>query len=628
MKTAAFEDWTDKARAVKIEDELARRGVKLRGTIDQCGPCPKCGGEDRFSINIQKQVFNCRQCAIGGDVIKLVEHVDGCDFITACTTLTGEPPSKPTTSNKNREAWTLVAEHIYQDANGHRYLRVRKCRDGSGRKQYPQAHWDGMQWMKGKPKGPKVPYRLPQLIAAPLTATIYFVEGEKDADSLAKLDFVATTASEGAGAKWDFELTKWFKDRHVVILPDADKPGRNHAQKVAKAIDRLAASVQVVDLYPDCRDGSDVSDWLRDDPSGARLAKLVQDAPLWEPGADSGQDDGKASSHSDTSPSDVSGTLLRKKQADVLIGLADAAYLFHTPTHDAYADVTKADHRETYRVRSKPFRSWLAHRFYVAIKGAPNSEAMQSALGVIEARAVFDGPEIAVQVRVAGQAGKLYLDLADEKWRAVEIDADGWRVISSPPVRFRRAAGMLALPEPVSGGSINALRPLINVRKGKDGDVDFVLVVAWLLAVLRDVGPYPVLGLSGEHGVAKSMMSRLLRALIDPNTAPLRALPREDRDLFITANNGLVLGFDNVSGIPPWISDTLCRLATGGGFSVRQLYTDDSEMLFDAMRPAILNGIEDVATRPDLADRAILLTLEIYPRGRPAVRARAMGSVR
>ena len=429
--------------------------------------------------------------------------------------------------------------------------------------------------MKGKPKGPKVPYRLPQLIAAPLTATIYFVEGEKDADSLAKLDFVATTASEGAGAKWDFELTKWFKDRHVVILPDADKPGRNHAQKVAKAIDRLAASVRVVDLYPDCRD--DVSDWLRDDPSGARLAKLVQDAPLWEPGADSGQDDGKASSHSDTSPSDVSGTLLRKKQADVLIGLADAAYLFHTPTHDAYADVTKADHRETYRVRSKPFRSWLAHRFYVAIKGAPNSEAMQSALGVIEARAVFDGPEIAVQVRVAGQAGKLYLDLADEKWRAVEIDADGWRVISSPPVRFRRAAGMLALPEPVSGGSINALRPLINVRKGKDGDVDFVLVVAWLLAVLRDVGPYPVLGLSGEHGVAKSMMSRLLRALIDPNTAPLR-LPREDRDLFITANNGLVLGFDNVSGIPPWISDTLCRLATGGGFSVRQLYTDDSEM--------------------------------------------------
>jgi hypothetical protein len=92
-------------------------------------------------------------------------------------------------------------------------------------------------------------------------------------------------------------------------------------------------------------------------------------------------------------------------------------------------------------------------------------------------------------------------------------------------------------------------------------------------------------------------------SLIDPNTAPLRALPREDRDLFIAATNGHVLAFDNVSGLPPWISDTLCRLATGGGFAVRQLYTDQDEILFDAVRPVILNGIEDIITRPDLADR-------------------------
>src|SRR5262249_31238350 len=103
------------------------------------------------------------------------------------------------------------------------------------------------------------------------------------------------------------------------------------------------------------------------------------------------------------------------------------------------------------------------------------------------------------------------------------------------------------------------------------------------------------------------------RALVDPNTAPLRALPREDRDLFIAASNGYVLAFDNVSGLPAWISDTLCRLATGGGFAVRQLYTDQDEVLFDASRPVILNGIEDFVTRPDLADRAILLTLEPIP---------------
>src|SRR5499427_1527114 len=204
---------------------------------------------------------------------------------------------------------------------------------------------------------------------------------------------------------------------------------------------------------------------------------------------------------------------------------------------------------------------------------------------------------------------RLYLDLGDQSWRAVEIDATGWRIIDSPPVRFRRAAGMQPLPMPMSGGSVEKLRSFLNVKT----DADFVLAVAWLLAALRDLGPYPVLVLSGEQGSAKSTFSTILRALVDPNTAPLRALPREDRDLFIAANNGHVLAFDNVSGLPFWISDTLCRLATGGGFAVRQLYTDQDEVLFDACRPMILNGIEDIVARPDLADRAIFLTLEPIP---------------
>jgi hypothetical protein len=164
----------------------------------------------------------------------------------------------------------------------------------------------------------------------------------------------------------------------------------------------------------------------------------------------------------------------------------------------------------------------------------------------------------------------------------------------------------------VSGGSVEVLRSFLNVQS----DTDFVLVVAWALTVLRDCGPYPVLALSGEHGSAKSTFSAILRALLDPNTAPLRALPREDRDLFIAATNGHVLTFDNVSGLRAWISDTLCRLATGGGFAVRQLYTDQDEVLFDAARPVILNGIEDIVERPDLADRAVFLTLEPIPEER------------
>lgn len=296
-------------------------------------------------------------------------------------------------------------------------------------------------------------------------------------------------------------------------------------------------------------------------------------------------------------------------QANILIGLVADAGLFHAPDDTGYADLKIKGHRETWPIRSKWFKRWLAQQFYEETASAPNSEAMQSALNVIEARAHFDAPQMDVHIRVAGHDGKLYLDLADDAWRVVEIDEVGWRIVDGPPVRFRRAAGMQPLPVPVTGGSVEMLRSFLNVG----GDSDFVLVVAWALAVLRNKGPYPVVVLSGEQGSAKSTFSAILRALLDPNSAPLRALPREDRDLFIAATNGHVLAFDNVSGLPPWISDTLCRLATGGGFAVRQLYTDKDEVLFDAARPVVLNGIEDIVTRPDLADRVIFLTLEPIP---------------
>ncbi len=299
-------------------------------------------------------------------------------------------------------------------------------------------------------------------------------------------------------------------------------------------------------------------------------------------------------------------------QADVLIEVAQSAELFHIPDGTGFADLDINGHRETWPIRSKGFRRWLARGFFSTTQGAPSSEALQSALNVIEAKAHFDGPERVVHVRVGGLDGNLYLDLGDEAWRAVEIDQHGWRVTNNPPVRFRRASGMKPLPVPMPGGSVQALRSFLNVQS----DRDFVLIVAWALAVLRNRGPYPVIVLSGEHGSAKSTFAAILRALLDPNTAPLRALPREDRDLFIAASNAHVLAFDNVSGLPAWISDTLCRMATGGGFAVRQLYTDGDEVLFDVMRPVILNGIEEIVSRPDLADRGIFLTLEPIPEER------------
>ena len=279
--------------------------------------------------------------------------------------------------------------------------------------------------------------------------------------------------------------------------------------------------------------------------------------------------------------------------------------LFHTAAGTAFADITIDGHRETWPIRSKRFRAWLRRRYYQATGEAASAGEIRSALDLLEARAQFDAPERAVHIRTAEHAGHIYLDLADEHWRAVEIGPDGWRVIECPPVRFRRPAGMLALPMPEQGATIETLNSFLNLSSRND----FVLIVAWLLAALRPGGPYPLLAISGEQGSAKTVLSKLLKALIDPNVAPVRALSREERELMIAANNGYLLAFDNLSGLPNWLSDALCRLATGGSFSVRQLYTDQEEVLFESTRPVLLNGIENVASRPDLADRAILLTL-------------------
>lgn len=324
---------------------------------------------------------------------------------------------------------------------------------------------------------------------------------------------------------------------------------------------------------------------------GARSPAALVDAALamqTDPGADPSPDPGR-----------------RRAQADLLIDLTSDAELFHTSEGEAHATIKISDHYETWPIRARNFRRFLARQYYDVHQKAPSAQALESAIGVLEARAVYDGAEASVHVRVAELDGTVYLDLANSEWQAVRIDTTGWSVCDRAPVRFVRRRGALPLPHPVAGGSLGALRPYINVG----GEEDWGLMLAWLVNALRPRGPYPVLALLGEQGAAKSTNARVLRALTDPNTAPLRAEPRDVRDVMIAATNGWIVAFDNVSHLPGWLSDTICRLATGGGFSTRELYTDREEILFDAQRPVIINGIETVVTRGDLMDRSLLVTL-------------------
>src|SRR5262249_46783645 len=152
-------------------------------------------------------------------------------------------------------------------------------------------------------------------------------------------------------------------------------------------------------------------------------------------------------------------------------------------------------------------------------------------LNLLEAQALIDGTCHPVHLRVAEQAGALWLDLSNPAWEAVSITAGAWTVSPDPPVRFRRSRGMLALPTPILGGSLDDLRRFVNVAD----DADWLLLLTWLLQTLRPGVPAPILALMGEQGAAKSTTMRVLRRVVDPNAAPLRAQPRNEEDLMIAA---------------------------------------------------------------------------------------------
>jgi hypothetical protein len=189
-----------------------------------------------------------------------------------------------------------------------------------------------------------------------------------------------------------------------------------------------------------------------------------------------------------------------------------------------------------------------------------------------------------------------------KRWKSPPEGGRWW-----PTRRFASGGGGVCCPchIPSGGGSINELRPFLDVAS----DSDFNLNVAFLLVAMRPRGPYPIKVDNGEQGSAKTTAGRVLGALIDPCTSPLRSPPREVRDLMIAATNSWLLGYDNLSDIPEWLSDCFCRLSTGDGFRTRELYTDREETIFEAIRPLILNGIGSLVARGDLADRSLIFNL-------------------
>lgn len=274
-----------------------------------------------------------------------------------------------------------------------------------------------------------------------------------------------------------------------------------------------------------------------------------------------------------------------------------------------YVDDSSSGVRKTYDARSEDFKDVYALKYHEATGKFISKFARNSSLGLIRTKVKNSGnPMRKLHQRIAHHESAVYVDLGNDRWDAIEITKDGWRIVSKPPVRFKRSAGQMPLPYPEEGDGFTLLRDLFKFSDPRTS----TLVEGWLLGTFS-AGPYPILILKGEQGTAKSTTSACLRGFVDNSVAINRSVPGNVKDLVIGVSNSFVYSIDNASYLKPDMSDMLCQIATGGSFNTRELYSDNREVTFKFMNPVILNGIGDFAERHDLIDRAIVVDLPVIP---------------
>ena len=311
----------------------------------------------------------------------------------------------------------------------------------------------------------------------------------------------------------------------------------------------------------------------------------------------------------------------KSTKADMLIALVRTnGVMFHDADDESYVSFKVTDispetgeeigeHWETWNLRSKGFKKWASYQFFKEYGTASGESAMTEAIDTLSGIAQFEGEELEIHLRYATNEGIVYIDVGDDQYNVVKIDKTGWTITNtkSLPVKFIRPSSLRPLPLPKKGGNIDLLWENLNLH---DTDMRY-LIVAYLLEAMLPDRPYPVLEVTGERGSAKSTFQKRLRELIDPNKLNLRPAPRGVENIYITARSSYVVSYNNLSSLSSNTQDALCTLSHGGGDAVRKLYTTAEEEVWEAMRPIMINGIPQLVTQEDLANRVIAVDIPL-----------------
>lgn len=299
-------------------------------------------------------------------------------------------------------------------------------------------------------------------------------------------------------------------------------------------------------------------------------------------------------------------------QAEMLLSFLqeEDILLFRDEFQEPYIRMTVDGHREVWPVASKTTSRYLEHLFWKKKQKAIGRQGLEQVIGELEARALFDGEEISLALRTMWHEGNIWIDLCDKQWRAVCVTPAGWRIVDDPPVLFRRLKHQRPLLVTEERGDIHQLDVFMS---NLDEDALFLLKVYLVTCLVPDL-VHVILYVLGEQGSMKSTFSKMLRLLVDPSKPLLLTLHLKVEELVQQLSHHHFPCYDNVSYIPPSISDTLCRSSTGDGYSRRKLYTDNEDITFEYRCSVLLNGIALATHRADLLERCLYLHLSRIPK--------------
>ncbi|MBM4340327.1 MAG: DUF3854 domain-containing protein [Deltaproteobacteria bacterium] len=285
-------------------------------------------------------------------------------------------------------------------------------------------------------------------------------------------------------------------------------------------------------------------------------------------------------------------------QAETILSLSASLNLFHDNNKEPFCFLEG----EAVPLRSRKIKQWLSRLYYESEGKGLNSDSLNQALTVLEAKAVFDGPENELWNRIAKVEKSFWYDLGHGK--AVRINSEGWKIIDAP-ILFRRYTHQQLQVEPVIGGNPEEIFNFINVSGSNR-----LLVLVYIISCFVPDIPHPIFHPHGPQGSGKTCLCTAIKKLTDPSSVEAIITPRDVTQLVQMIAHHHVCLFDNLSSLPSWMSDVLAQACTGGGFSKRQLFTDDDDVIYRVKRCIGLNGINLLVSKPDLMDRTILLPLE------------------